>query len=300
MAVYTVRYTKSSSFIKEARGLAVNRYDENGNLLSNKDYKLNFLPKVGRNFKVKTRNGKKVVNLSQVELDKLVNEIGFYDDMGVKITEAPLRNPRAKFWKHPQLKVWLEASGTNFNDEIPIDLFWLKVFESDPEFRISTDSYNPALQGKQKYLVTKLGEDVTEKTKKVDEVLEAMQIMSKMSFDKKVTILRAMGVDLRNPDQDAVDRALAVKITDMKDMLGPTGERFIELFLRLSKENPKDLNIQSYIRQARSMRRITKKNDGYFYGEIFLGRVLEDVSKFLSDEDNEDVLNRIIRDINNN
>lgn len=297
MALYTVRYTKASSFIKDAKGLSVNRYDSNGNLLAENDYKMNFLPKVGRNYKVKTSNGKKLVNLSQPDLNKLVEKIGFYDDEGNKITEAPLRNTTAKFWKHPKLKIWLEAAGTNIDDEDPLGLFWLKAFEADYEFRNSLDLVNPAMAGKQKYLVTRIGDDVSEKAKKIDEVLIATEMLSVMDLPKQITVLRAMGVDIRKPDETATKRALMTKITDQKDMLSVTGERYIEQFIRLASEDPKVLNLDAHINQARSMRIISKNSKGYTYGEIPLGRVLEDVKNFLEDSDNNDILNNIIKDI---
>lgn len=297
MALYTIRYTRASSFIKDAKGLTVNRYDSNGNLLTESDYKMNFLPKVGRNYKVKTSNGKKLINLSQADLNKLVERIGLYDEDGNKIIEAPIRNTTAKFWRHPKLKIWLEAAGTNIDDEDPLGLFWLKVFEADYEFRGSLDLVNPAMAGKQSYLVTRIGEDVSEKSKKIDEVLQATEMLSVMDLQKQISVLRAMGVDIRKPDETATKRALMTKITDQKDMLSVTGERYIEQFIRLAKEDPRILNLDGHINQARNMRIISKNAKGYTYGEIPLGRVLEDVRTFLEDSDNNDILNNIIKDI---
>lgn len=295
--IHTVNYVKRNSFIKDIKGASIKRFNKEGEEVSSSEYRNNFLPSVARIYCPPTKNGKKMINLSQAELDKLVQKMFLYDEHGELIEFAPIRNPKAKFWGHEKAKIRLEAAGTNLDDEDPVDLFWLKVFEADPRFRLSTTDVNPAMSAKVDYVVTKLGEDISEKSFKLDEVAEATEFFHALDYSKRLTILRAMGIDVRKPSEDAVKRSLLAKITDQKDLISGTGERNIVQFIRLCKENPKDLNLEAYAKMAWKNRVLSKIDNKYFYNQIPLGRTLGEVQNFLADDENADITAEIIKQL---
>lgn len=298
MAIHVVNYTKRSDFIKEIKGAKITRYDENGDPISDNDYRNPFLPKVGRNYKVRTKNGKKLVNLSQEKLDELVKDMKLYDPItNQAIEEAPMHNPAAPFWRHPKLNLWIDYSGISLDDENPLDYFWLKAMEADPRFRGFKDKINPAMSPIIDFTVSKLGSDITEQATRTDELYKAMKLLLNMDYDTRIKVLRAMGTDVRKGDPDVVERSLTVKITEHKDQLTSTGERQIEKFIRLAEESPAKLNIEGYANLAWKQRILSKKDSKYYYGDILVGRTLKDIQRFLEDEDNSDITSEIVSKI---
>lgn len=291
---WTVHYTKTNSFMNQ-KGAPKMIQTKDGEVVNESKYVRSSTPKSVRVY-TPPRSYKKntfLVNLDQKELNKLVTEIGFYDENGKLITEAPLRNPRAAFWVHKELRLSLEGRGTTLDDENPLHRFWLKCFEADRRFQFYGDKNPPSAASTIEYTVSKIGDDISEQAAASDETYEAMKLLTTLEedFDRMVSVVRAMGVSVSNPDPKMVRNVLLRKITDHKDIYATgTTERNIEVFTRLAKAKTEVLSVKGLVTDARNKGIIVKKADGhYVYGDLKLGKTLKDIEDYLNDKDNIEI-----------
>lgn len=296
MSRFRITYAGKNNFIKEGKNAKYIQKDANGEIISDSTYKQPFLPGVGRSYIPSQRNGRIQIDMKQDELNALVKSLELYDKKGNLIESAPIGNPGAPFWSHEKMRIFLENSGTDIDDEDDIAKIWLAVFRADMKMRVGVSEDNPALDGVVKFDVVAAQDAVDSKNKDIDEVTNATDVLHNMDFDRQVRILRAMGVESRNPDPVAVKRSLMEKITIQKDSrMTNTGERMIEVFLRLAGTDNSEINIRGIITKAmRHARRvITKDKQKYYFGELPLGRNIEEVYQFLVKKENKDILDDI-------
>lgn len=295
--IYTVNYTKKNSFMRDPR---LKQKNLEGELVSDARYVKPTVPKAVRNYvpHLHYKKGTFVINLKQVELNELVEKIGFYDSNGNLIKTAPLNNPDAPFWTHKKLMISLSGSGTTLDDDKALDKFWLKCFESDPRFQFSGDDIPPAMSSRVQFSVTKISENMSEDSVSNDESYEAMKLLTlnEDNFKKLVSVVRSMGVNVRNPEPKLVRDALLKKITTHKNNYVPgTSERNIEMFIRLMKASTKELELKELINKAKAKGVISKNGKNqYYYGELKLGSSLSKVEEFLKNEDNNEILNEFL------
>ncbi len=267
-----------------------------GDIVSDKKYSKQASPRASRNYvpRISFRTGKMLVDLDQKELDKLVLDIGFYSEEGNLITNAPMNNPDAPFWKHPDVKVRLMGSGTSFNDDEPLDKFWLNCFRADPKFKVSGQKLAPSVAATVDYTVTAIQDGVSASTEATDELYKAMKLLTlnEDNFDKLTSILRAMGTDTRKASPKLVKNALMRKITDQKDhYLSGTGERNIDAFIRLCGVTTQELKFQEMVTQSLTKGVIVKrKNNKYYYGDIELGTSKAKIENYLEDPENNEIM----------
>ena len=295
--LYTVNYTKKNSFMREPR---LKQRNLEGELVSDSRYVKPTIPKAVRVYvpHIHYKKNSFMISMEQAELDKLVELIGFYDENNNVIKSAPLKNPNAPFWKHPELKINLNGSGLTLDDENPMDKFWLKCFEADPRFRFTGEDLPPSIASRVQYSVTKVSEQLNEQSETNDEMYKAMKLLTVNEDDheKLASILRAMGTDVQNPNPKLVRDALLRKITDYKDQyVQGRNERNIEMFIRLATSTTEALTIQDTIAVARKKNLIKKGASGtYIYGEVKLGTSLEMVEESLKKEENAEIYRELI------
>lgn len=299
--IYTVNYTKANSFMRHKSEPRLIQKNAQGEVVNESRYVKPGISKAIKVYvpKVHYRKNTMQVALSQKELDKLVVDMELYDDQNRLIESAPLRNPSAPFWNHPEMKIMLETSGTTLDDSNPRDRFWLACFEADPHFRFAGEDMPPSVASRVQFTVTKGTEQFDEAAEKQDEVYEATKKLIKIEndYDKMVSILRAMGTDVRKgADPKTVRQSLQRKITDYKDaFVKGTSERNIEMFNRLVDGGTEEIHLKALINQARARDIIGKKSNGkYVYGDVELGSSVAKVEAFLKDSENNDILNEII------
>lgn len=302
--IYTVNYTKKNNFIRPSGGnpARLKQVSNDGETLIDKHYKLETTPKSRKIHRIKwnSRIKKYDVGIKPEELNELVSSLDFYDKNNVKIVKANARNQSDPFFGHKDLYLSFDRGSVILNDEIPIDRFWLAALNNDIEFKQLGDEINPAITGKVKYTVFNSTVKAARENKVVDESMEASDIFHKgLDDNKRIKILKAFGVYIDNPDSDVVKRTLFSKITTDKDVINrATGERNVELFLRLAKTNTEELNIRAFIQDARGKGFITKgTNNKYQYRDVSLGRTLNDAYNFLSEDINSDLLEDVINDL---
>lgn len=284
--IHVVRWAHKSAFIRDIKNPKI-QLEKDGEVVDEKDFKLGHVPGAGRSYIPKTVKGKKQINLSQAELNKLVKQMNLYDEHNDQITEAPINNPSADFWKHPRIRLSIDYSGTQLNDEDPFGKFWLACLEADREFNVGGER-NPAMSAITKFDVRKIEDVIDESEQELDDIDKATNAIHDMSFEKQVKVLRAMGVRIDSPEPNVVRRNLIRKVTIQKDQLNQ-GRKNLELFLELIEDQ--GLDIKSLVKAARDQDVIVKhKSRGYMFGAIELGTTLPKVYSFLSDEANSEVL----------
>ncbi len=273
------------------------RVTPQGDIVHEGKYQQPTVPGASRVYRPKFSLRKKqyLVNLTQSELNELVKSMHLYDENGNHITEAPKTNEYAKFWHHPQVMLHMENMSITLDDDNPRDRFFLKCFEADPQFATLGDEINPAVAANVRFAIAKAEENVAKVDAETDKSMRAVELLHAMDYSKQVNVLRAMGIDSRNPDPKVVKNTLFRKITDEKLLrTGHNHENNLDLFLRLASSTTSELNMQALVEHARTARVITKTKDGkYKFGEVMLGKTLSEVREYLSHEDNEDILNEI-------
>lgn len=297
MAKWTVVYTKRNTFfnrqhdiLEEVNGrkTVVGKYNKPTAPGAMRIYKPQFKSKPGNRF---------LVDLNDKELNDLVNEIGLLRKDGSRITTANIKNAGDEFFKHNDLYFRIEGGVALLDDELPFDQFFLACFRADPKFQFTGGNVNPAMSAMVEYSVTMAGDITDEDSDEVKDGLRAMKLFTNMEFSKRVKVLNSMGIRTEDPDPDMVEKLLYKKITKEKDQPNAiTGETNLVLFLRLAGSNTEQLSLRTIIADARKKRIIGKKDNGkYNFGDLEIGRNLEDVFNYLSDDENGDVKNDIIR-----
>jgi len=296
--IYTVNYTKKNSFMN-AKGIPdKRRITPEGDVVDEGKYVQPTVPGASRVYRPKFSLRKKryLINLTQDELDKLVKSMHLYDEDGNQITAAPLTNEAAPFWKHRDIRLFMENMSATLDDDVPRDKFFLKCFEADPQFKLIGDEVNPAMAANVRFTIAKAEENVAKIDRELDRSMKAVELLNAMDYSKQVSVLKAMGIDSRNPDPKVTKNTLFRKITDEKNLrTGSSQENNLDMFLRLAESTTEELNLQALVEQARAGRIITKSKDGkYKFGQITLGKNLTEVRDYLKDDNNADVLNEIL------
>lgn len=296
--IYTVNYSKKNSFMTSRGTPEKRRVTPEGDVIDEGKYVQPTVPGASRIYRPKfsLRKRRYLINLTQEELNRLVQDMRVYDDNGKQITEAPLSNEHAPFWHHRDTKLLMESMSVTLDDSVPKDLFFLKCFEADPGFKLLGEDINPAIAANVRFTIAKAEDNVAKIDRDMDRSMRAVELLNAMGYDKQVSVLRAMGIDSRNPDPGVVKTTLFKKITDDKNLrTGHSAENNLDLFLRLANATSEELNLQAIVEQARNSRVINKSSDGkYKFGQITLGKTLSEVRDYLKSEDNVDVLNEII------
>lgn len=296
--IYTVNYTKKNSFMNVKGIPEKRRVTPEGDILDEGKYVQPTVPGASRVYRPKYSLRKKryLVNMTQEELDKLVKDMHIYDADGNQILSAPLSNEAAPFWRHKDIRLFMENMSITLDDDVPRDKFFLKCFEADPQFKLVTEEVNPAVAANVRFTISKAEENVAKVDRDADRSMRAVEILNSMDYSKQVSILKAMGIDSKNPDPKIVKNTLFRKITDEKNLrIGHTAESNIDAFLRLAESSTEELNLQALIEQARASRVIVKAKDNkYKFGQITLGKNLTEVRDYLNDDNNADILNEII------
>lgn len=291
---YTVRYIKRS-FLRNR--VDIKTIDKEGVESISGSYNKNVLPGSQMKWRPKfdAQRNKFDIQIDPEALNRIVERISFFDKSGNLIKEANIRNPADPFLSHNDLTCDFIGGDVVLDDENPLHEFFLLCFRRDKHFYFDGESNMPR-SALTRFMVTKAGSESKETSKSIDETLEAGALLKDMSFERQCQILSGFGVTVGNtPDPTVVKNTLYNKVIENKDsMYG--GKRNIERFLELAKANSTEMNLRTLINNAYSKGVIYKKpGNKYHFGEVFLGRNMDEVFKYLSDPDNDDIKNQVIR-----
>lgn len=302
MTKWAVVYTKRNSFFGKShdileeidgRKTVVGKYNKPTAPGALRIYKPQFKRKPSNKFQI---------DMSQAEVNSLVTQIGFLDSKGDLIKEANLQNASDKFFTHNDLYLRIEGGVALLDDEIPFDKFFIACLRADPKFQFSDGTKNPAMSALVEYKVTMAGDIEDEESQEISDGVKAIELLLSMSFEKQVKTLNAMGVRTSDPDPERVKSLLSRKILKEGDEINSiTGETNTNLFIRLASSSTEELSLRSIIGEARKARVIGKKSGGKFvFGDLEIGRNLEEVYNYLSSDDNIDIKNDIIKSLKDN
>lgn len=307
---WTVYYTKKNPYMNSKGKSTFVTYDKDGHPVDEKiNTKKTSMPGAEQNYTPKRhfRKNTILIDLGQAELNDLVKRMSWYDKDNKQILEAPINNPAAPFWVHPNCNIRLEYAGMTFDDELPLDAFWLAVMRSDRKnFHFKGTDLSPSIGSAIRFTVTKLGEAVNENLQQADEGLRAFKYLEAMgeNTSRMVSMLRAMGVKVSSftPSEnytednyrDTLKSTLFQKITEHKDTMN-AGERNIDLFNRLSEDKSGETELRATVREALDKAIIVRnKSNRYKYGQVVLGSSLKASMTFLNDAENSDILQEIM------
>lgn len=302
--IHTINNTQKKSFMK-SNGSEPDMYKkgEDGLPISVGKYKGNTIPGTFVIKKIKWDVTKRSydINIPLDELNEIVNAIRFFDKSGNKIEKANPRNERDPFFLHDDLFFKIENGSNSLDDDVPLNrlqLAWMKS-SSSPEFHIQGDKDNPAMRALKNYTVSTPALDNAAASTETDNTIEAIKLLDSMTYDIQCTILKAMGVPVRDAEPIIVRNTLFRKITEDKNLLAyGTQKKNLPLFLELARTNSSDLNIRGIVTMAKDHGIISKGKDGqYKFGDMPLGRTLNDVQSFLLEKDNFDIVNNITDDL---
>jgi len=282
------------------RNTRIMQENDEGRPVLDKAYVKPTLPQVRRRItpNVDYKTNRIALDIKQEDLDKLVAEIGFYDQDQKLIKEAPMKNPNAPFWKHRDLYLDIPGSGLTLDDEIARDRFWLEVMKADRRFILKGDSVPPSRAKKVLYTIKKVSDEVSGLDESQDELFLANELLVKHQDDheKLVDVLVAMGTKVKKGNPKVVRNALMTKITQHKDQKVPgTEERNIEAFIRLMQSNTEEIAKKKYISEALKKGILTRDDrNEYFYGDLSLGGSRKDTEEFLLSEEGKDIMDQIM------
>lgn len=280
----TIHFTKKNTFIRgENQGeVFAKSIDAEGNIISSKPYKPNHAPGAFQfltpRFDTKTKRYH--VGMDQDELNELVKKMNLYNDEGIKIEEAPLNSNKAAFWQHPEVGVSVEKGQCSYDENTALGKFidsWTSV---DKRFKLSNDK-NPLMDKIASHTVASSTENIYETN--VDQSEEAMRRLYEMDNNRKISILKLMGVHVElGSDPQIIQKQLFRKITEEKFEYGPGGRRYLDIFMDNSDEETSKISLKLLIQESIERGIIRKMENGdYVFGTITLGGSMKDSIEFV-------------------
>lgn len=301
--LYTVKFNKTNNFIKrvfDSQKLDIYQEGDDGYSEVVGKYRKRTLPNVTSFYSPKwdISQRRHLVDMSQTELNDLVKRMYLYDENGNHIKEAPLSSPSSPFWRHPEVKLQIKDGYASLDDEKPIERFFIACLKADP--RINTDpnykNDNPVINAMTDYKVSRSDQDFSDRDIELEETVEAIELLQNMSFDKQKQVARGMGMKNENPDPKMLRKVLIRKITDEKNVR-LNGVRNIDRFMTLSKATKEELTISEYFDKAKTLGIIVKRSSQYMFDSVKLGTSVEKSVHFLSDPDNVEIKDELIKEV---
>ena len=235
--------------------------------------------------------------LSEKEIKTLLEDLSFTYESGPRegelITGISLRNEEDLFMNHSRFYLPLDEGHAILDDELTFDRLMLGFIKADPEVDHDEENSNPAFAANKKWKLILLDNADKAESDEIDLSVEATVVFSKLDFERKVAICRAMGRPVSSRSPDAANKMLHTLITRDKNLTAPSGRTNIKEFMELAKGSAGKLIVTDIVNRAKAKGVITRTSNKYFYGDIELGPSLEKVQNFLSEEDNKDILEKI-------
>jgi len=311
MGLLIINYIRQNEFMNfdNSSNPVIKVYDEEGNVKETRPYQKQVFAKTQSWVRPRFTDGKFTLSLpyktkeDREKLNELVARCNLLYPRGHHKEEQPIleanpRNIRDAFFTHDEFMLYFDSGQATIDDETPIGYLQSMWIKADDRFKIygEDDEYDPLMSGKVYYSVSRAGAQIEDdETRSVDETIEATERLSKLDFESKKKIARAMGLKIVNPDPKILRNLLYRKITTDKDRIteGFRGKRNIDVFMQLTNAPKKELSVRDIITQARDNNIILRKSGNkYYYGDILLGNNLEKVMEYL--DENDEVFSEIV------
>lgn len=268
------------------------KVEHNGvNTSTQMTYKKSSVPGTKVLFTPKCVEGKMQLAMTQDELNDAVKDLQFYTQ-GKQVMEAPLGTQNHDFWKSEYAYLFIESGEAKLDDSLPKDKIILAAMRMDPTYYFKGESTKPPVGSVVKWYVTPLdGKSVAVVEEEADSMKASTYLFS-MDFEKQKNILKIMGREVaENTDPEVVKSTLFRMITTDKDLFFADGITFLAKFLSLASGSNEDVNINALVNDAKKF--FDKKGGYYHYGELKLGKNMEEVVKYLKGD--VDILHELKR-----
>lgn len=268
------------------------KVENNGiNTTTQMTYKKSSVPGTKVLFTPKCVEGKMQLAMSQDELNLAVDELQFYIG-GKQVKEAPLGTQNHDFWKSEYAYLFIEQGEAKLDDSQPKDRIILAGMRMDPAYYFKGETTKPPVSSVVKWYVTPLdGKSVAVVEEEADS-MKAVTFLMSMDFEKQKNILKIMGREVaENTDPEVVKSTLFRMITTDKDLFFADGITFLAKFMTLAAGSNEEVNINALANDAKKY--FDKKGGYYHYGELKLGRNMDEVVTFLKGD--VDILHELQR-----
>lgn len=290
--IYSVRYKNEQSFMREwAKDPTIKVEQEGKNVSTQMTYKKSSVPGTKVLFAIKFYDNRMQLALDQTELNKAVKDLEFYLD-GKQVTEAPMGTQNHPFWKSDYAYLFIEQGEAKLDDSLPKDKIILAAMRKDDTFYFKGETTKPPVKAIVKWLVTPLdGKSVAVVEEEADSMKAVAHLMT-MDFEKQKNILKIMGREVaENTDPEVVKSTLFRMITTDKDLFYGDGVTFLAKFMTLAIGSNDEVNVQALVNDCKKF--FDKKGGYYHYGELRLGKNLDEVVSYLKKE--VDILHELKR-----
>ena len=281
--IYSLRYHNEQSFMKEwAKDPSIKIESEGKTLTTNNTYKKTSVPGTAVNFAPKFAENKMQIAMTQEELNKAVKELEYYVN-GVQITEAPLGTQDHAFWKSEHAYLFIEKGEGKLDDEFPKDRIMIAAMRKDKSFYIKGETGKPPVRGIVKWILTPLDGKTAQVVDEQGDAMKASKLLFSMDYETQLSILKILGKNVSDKtDPEIVKAMLFNLITTEKDMFASDGITYLQKFLSLATGSNDDININALVNDSKKF--FEKRTGYYYYGEIKLGKNIEEVVAFLKND----------------
>lgn len=297
MGLSTALYIKKNTFINNDNQAKVVEYDEEGKRVmgAQRDFRKTSAPNAiqWRRPPFDTTRRKWMVDITQEELDKLVQSSGLTYEKGVNkgqlIKTANLRNPSDAFFNHSELQTVFESGSSVLDDDNPIDAIIKKWMNSDYRFanRGNRKEGDP-MSGLVTYEITDAETESKALEDKYEKPMEAQSLLHSMGFEKKKLVAQAMAIPMIKPEPGPLTQALYIRITEQADVRNKEYMASnIDTFMKLAKMPTEELNLRAIVGSSIG-KALTKRLNGAIYlrGQ-FIGNNLDQACENLMSDDPE-------------
>lgn len=303
MAIFTIRHMKENSLFKNQTAVMMKDTDQGPQAQGT--WKSKLLPGAHKELRPELDRSTMTypISLDEKELNEIVKKFNFADpDTGKKIVTADPEDQNDPFFSHDKLTLDISGSGATLNDDTYEGKFWKAVASADKvNYIVNGEETNPIAIKGAKYSLTTADSELNEIVNVEKEGITAAKIYAGLTQnpDQMIRVARALGVSLSaDYTIPAIESLLYRKITIDKDQKNLTGKRNIVAFLEVSNLSTEDLIMREMITQGVEAGIIqVKGNSRYAYGDIILGRGLEESFNMMSLPDNSALKSQFIERI---
>lgn len=241
------------------------------------------------------RKNKFITPFNKEDLNNYVKRYKLTYESGKKkgdlITEADEYDPQDAFFNHRKLVAKSMSGQIKLDKDNPRDMFLLSCMQEDKDFGQATDAYFPA---NVKYVIYDAASDEDAQNKKANDEIEAITVLSSLTYSRKVAIGEALGLHVdEKTNPDSLGKIFMSYFKDTT--LDQNGKTSIERFLDLSKERNEDIEVKHLIAKAKKAAVLRyKRADGFLYNGNVVAEDQAEMETFLKNPNNADIYNAIV------
>ncbi len=279
--IYSINYTNNQSFMKEwAKDPGIKLEKDGRTSGTGMVYRKASVPGTTVNFAPKFADGKMQIALSQEELNQAVEDLNFFDKEGTQIKTAPLGTNNHAFWKSEHAYLFIEGGEARLDDSEPKGKIMLAAMRKDIHFYFLGENGKPPVASMVKWTVKPIDSKHTAIVEDEANSMQAVKFLLASDYEKQLNILNCMGRQMSDKtDPEVIQSTLYRMITTDRDLFASEGVTNLQKFTTLAKGSNEDVNVLSLVNNCKKY--FEKRQGYYYYGEIRLGKTMEEIALFL-------------------